>query len=66
MEEDDKALRYFYYFYPPNYKAIFFEDPELSELKEPVTTLWQMANKEEFSEYKTLEAVLWHYHEDDD
>ena len=65
-EENDKALNYFYYFYPPNYNVISFEDPKSSELREPVTTLWLMATQEKFDEYRTLEAVLWHYHEGDD
>ena len=66
VEEDDKTLQYFYYFYPPNHNVISFEDPKSSELREPVTTLWLMANQEKFDGYKTLEAVLWYYHEDDD
>ncbi len=65
-EENDKGLCYFYYFYPPNYNVISFKDPKSSELKEPVTSLWLMANQEQFDEYRTLEAVLCHYHEGDD
>ena len=65
-EENDKGLCYFYYFYPPNYNVISFEDPKSSELREPVTTLWLMANQEKFDEYRTLEAMLWYYHEGDD
>ena len=66
VQEDDKALCYIYYFYPPNYNVISFEDPKSSELREPVTTLWLMANQEKFDEYRTLEAMLWYYHEGDD
>ena len=65
-EENDKGLCYFYYFYPPNYNVISFEDPKSSELREPVTTLWLIASQEKFDEYRTLEAVLFHYQEDDD
>ena len=66
VQEDDKALWYIYYFYPPNHNVISFKDPKSSELREPVTSLWLMANQEQFDEYRTLEAVLCHYHEDDD
>ena len=66
VQEVDKALWYIYYFYPPNHNVISFEDPKSSELREPVTSLWLMANQEQFDEYRTLEAVLCHYHEEDD
>ena len=40
VQEDDKALSYFYFFYPPDYNVISFKDPKSSELKEPVTKLY--------------------------
>ena len=66
VQEDDKALSYFYYFYPPDYNVISFKDPKSSELKEPVTTLWLTATQEKFDEYRTLEALLYHYQDDED
>ena len=66
VQEDNKALSYFYYFYPPNYNVISFEDPKTSKLREPVTTLWLIASQEKFVEYRTLEAMLWYYYEGDD
>ena len=65
-QEDDKALSYFYFFYPPDYNVISFKDPKSSELKEPVTTLWLTATQEKFDEYRTLEALLYHYQDDED
>ena len=66
VEEDEKALWYNYYFYPRNYNVISFDDPKSSELKEPITTLMLAATKENFEEYFTLEAMLFHYEESDD
>ena len=66
VEEDEKALWYNYYFYPPNYNVISFNDPKSTELKEPITTLMLIATKENFEEYFTLEAMLFHYEESDD
>ena len=66
VQEDDKALSYFYYFYPPDYNVISFKDPKSSELKKSVTTLWLTATQEKFDEYRTLEALLYHYQDDED
>ena len=66
VQEDDKALSYFYYFYPPDYNVISFKDPKSSELKESVTTLWLTATQEKFDEYRTLEALLYHYQDGKD
>ena len=66
VQDNEKTLCYFYYFYPPNYNVISFDDPKSSELKEPITTLWLLASQEKFQEYKTLEAMLWYYQEDED
>ena len=66
VQEDDKALSYFYYFYPPDYNIISFKDPKSSELKKSVTTLWLTATQEKFDEYRTLEALLYHYQDGED
>ena len=66
VQEDDKALSYFYYFYPPDYNVISFKDPKSSELKKSVTTLWLTATQEKFDEYRTLEALLYHYLDGED
>ena len=66
VSENDKTLFYLYYFYPPNYNVISFQDPKSSELKEPVTTLMLLCTEGQFKEFNTIEAMLMYYEDVDD
>ena len=66
VQEMDSKLSYLYYFYPPNYNVISFDDPKSSALKENVTCLMLLAINEEFETHFTLEASLFHYVDADD
>ena len=58
-------FNYVYYFYPPNYNVIPFENPESAELK-PVTCLWLGAEEEQYQGYYKLIASLFHYEDSED
>ena len=66
VQELDSKLSYLYYFYPPNYNVISFDDPESSALKENITCLMLQANNEQFKTHYVLEASLFHYVDVDD
>ena len=64
--ENNKECSYIYYFYPPNYNVLSYNDLTSSEIKEPITQLLLMANQKTNNGYFTLEAVLSYFQDAED